>query len=79
MAALYLLLRLVTRYGQDPEITRILDEQVLYIVPRLNPDGAAEALAASPRYVRSGTRPYPFEDKQDGLHPEDIDGDRRIG
>lgn len=78
MAALYVLQHLVTRYGADPQVTRLLDEQTIYIVPRLNPDGAAEALAAKPRFVRSGTRPYPFEDKQDGLHPEDIDGDGRI-
>jgi len=76
--ALFLITRLVEGYGTDPKITRILDEQVIYVVPRLNPDGAELALAAKPRYVRSSTRPYPFEDKKDGLHPEDIDGDGRI-
>jgi murein tripeptide amidase MpaA len=35
-------------------------------------------LADQPKYIRSGTRPYPLEDKQDGLHPEDMDGDGRI-
>ncbi|MDQ1300481.1 MAG: hypothetical protein QG637_399 [Chloroflexota bacterium] len=78
MAALYFIKKLAEGYGSDPKITRVLDEQVIYVVPRLNPDGAEWALAGQPRYIRSGTRPYPFEDKQDGLHAEDIDGDGRI-
>ncbi|HBY95275.1 MAG TPA: carboxypeptidase [Chloroflexi bacterium] len=78
MAALYLIHRLLTGYDQDPQITRLLDEQVFYILPRMNPDGAALALADHPRYVRSGTRPYPYEERQEGLHPEDIVGDGHI-
>ncbi len=78
VAALYLINRLVEGYGSDPKITRILDEQVIYVIPRLNPDGAEAALAATPRFVRSGTRPYPFTEKQDGLHEEDIDGNGRL-
>lgn len=78
MAALYVLHALVTRYGRDPVVTRIIDEQVVYIAPRLNPDGAALALHEKPRFVRSGTRPYPYPDRQDGLHAEDVDGDGRI-
>lgn len=77
-AALFLINRLVQGYGADPQITRILDEQVVYVVPRLNPDGAEAALAEKPRFVRSGTRPYPHPEKQPGLHEEDIDGDGRI-
>lgn len=78
MTALAIIHRLLTGYGSDAQITRLLDEQVFYILPRFNPDGAALALAERPRYIRSGTRPYPYPDKQDGLHAEDIDGDGRI-
>lgn len=78
MAALYFIKKLVEGYGADPKITRILDEQVIYVVPRLNPDGAELALAENPKHIRSGTRPYPLEDRQDGLHVEDLDGDGRI-
>jgi murein tripeptide amidase MpaA len=78
MAALYIVRHLLAGYDRDPQITRILDQVAIYVVPRLNPDGAALALAASPRLLRSGTRRYPYQDKQDGLHVEDIDGDGRI-
>jgi len=78
MAALYVVQHLLTRYDSDKAVRRVLDTGALYVVPRLNPDGAAIALATSPRYVRSSTRRYPYDDKQDGLHAEDIDGDGRI-
>jgi murein tripeptide amidase MpaA len=70
--------QLLEGYGKDERITRLLDASCYYIMPRLNPDGAAWAMAATPRYIRSGTRPYPFAEKQDGLHEEDMDGDGRI-
>jgi murein tripeptide amidase MpaA len=79
ITAMYFLNKMLTRYGKDPQITRIIDEQVVYLAPRLNPDGAALALAESkPLYLRSGTRNYPVEYKRDGLHMQDIDGDGRI-
>jgi murein tripeptide amidase MpaA len=78
-ACLYLIHRLVTGYGTDPTITRCLDTRAFYICPRLNPDGAELALADRPRFIRSSTRPYPYnEDPIEGLIEEDIDGDGRI-
>ena len=78
-ACLYLLQTLVTSSGTHPEITRCLDTRAFYICPRVNPDGAELALADKPKYIRSGTRPYPYdEEHQDGLVMEDIDGDGRI-
>jgi murein tripeptide amidase MpaA len=65
--------------GKDPEVTRLLDTRALYVCPRINPDGAEWALADKPKYIRSSTRPYPFdEDPVDGLNVEDVDGDGRI-
>ncbi len=78
MAALYLIDHLLRGHGSDPEITRVVDEQVFYVVPRLNPDGAARALARPPEILRSGTRPYPEDRRADGLHVEDVDGDGRV-
>jgi len=78
-AALYLIHSLVTRYKKDENITRALDTRAFYIVPRVNPDGAEWALADKPRYIRSSTRSYPYDEEPlDGMFSEDIDGDGRI-
>jgi hypothetical protein len=62
-----------------PKITQLLDTRVVYLCPRLNPDGAELALADKPRYIRSSTRPYPFDEPPvEGLTVEDIDGDGRV-
>jgi hypothetical protein len=39
-AALHAAEHLLTRYGQDAEVTRLLDERTVYVIPRMNPDGA---------------------------------------
>ena len=77
-AALHLINKLLTQYGVDEKVTRVMDTRAFYIVPRLNPDGAELALADRPRFVRSSVRPYPRLDQQDGLIEEDLDGDGRI-
>jgi murein tripeptide amidase MpaA len=78
-AALHFLETLLTQYGRDDEVTRALDTRAFYVCPRINPDGAEWALADHPRWVRSSTRPYPYdEEPPEGLVVEDIDGDGRI-
>lgn len=77
MAALYCVVDLLGKYGDDPRVTRMLDRQVFYVAPRLNPDGAALCLSKNPEYLRSGTRAYPHADREDGLHAADVDGDGR--
>ena len=76
MGALHVL-QYVLEHADDPAIKRQLDTRVLYILPCLNPDGMEQALT-SPVYVRSGTRPYPYDEPRDGLYPADIDGDGQI-
>lgn len=76
--ALKLIHTLLTEHGKDHDITRLLDTSVYYIVPRLNPDGAELAMDEIPQYVRSGVRPYPWDEKGEGLHSQDIDQDGRI-
>ena len=79
MAVLYFINTLVTRYGQDANITAALDTRAFYAVPRVNPDGAEWALADKPKIIRSSTRPYPYDEEPvEGLLEEDIDGDGRI-
>ncbi len=78
-AVLYFLHVLTSQYGKDAEVTRALDTRAFYLCPRINPDGAEWALAEHPRWIRSSTRPYPFDEEGlDGLVVEDIDGDGRI-
>ena len=76
---LYYLQQLVQGFGSDREITHLLDTRVVYLCPRLNPDGAELALAERPRHIRSSTRPYPSDEPPvEGLTMEDVDGDGRI-
>ncbi|MBE7420219.1 MAG: carboxypeptidase [Ideonella sp.] len=78
-ACLYWLHQLVAGYAGDAAIAQLLDTRVVYLCPRLNPDGAELALADRPRYIRASTRPYPFDEPAiDGLSIEDVDGDGRM-
>ncbi len=78
-ACLLILHKLATRHGADATITRALDTRAYYIVPRVNPDGAELYFADKPKYIRSSTRPYPYDEEPiDGLKYEDIDGDGRM-
>jgi murein tripeptide amidase MpaA len=57
-ACLYWLHQLVSGYlAGDAQARQLLDTRVVYMVPRLNPDGAEMALADKPRHIRSSTRP----------------------
>lgn len=78
-ACLYLISKLVTEYGKNDDVTRVVDTRTFYICPRVNPDGAELVLADRPRELRSGTRPWPFDEEPfEGLKTEDMDGDGRI-
>lgn len=78
-ACLCLLKTLEEQYGRREDVTRLLDTRALYVCPRVNPDGAEWALADRPKYIRSSTRPYPYDEEPvDGLDVEDVDGDGRI-
>ena len=78
-ACLYWLHQLALGHGADANVTQLLDTRVIYLCPRLNPDGAELALADKPRYIRSSTRNYPFDEAPvEGLTAEDVDGDGRV-
>ncbi|CAN5629878.1 M14 family metallopeptidase [soil metagenome] len=77
MAALYLIEALLEGYGSDERITRLLDQQTFYILPRLSPDGA-ERYLSTPYTLRATLRPWPEPEEEPGLHPEDLDGDGHI-
>ncbi len=75
--ALYTIWSYLTRYGSDEQVTRLLDRSAVYILPRISVDGA-ERYLTTPYFLRSSTRIYPYQDEQDGLYPEDLDGDGEI-
>lgn len=78
-ACLYFIEWLLEGHGRDADITRALDTRAFYVCPRINPDGAEWALADRPKFVRSATRRYPYdEDAPEGLLAYDLDGDGRI-
>lgn len=74
MAAIHLIVTLVQGYGKKDNITNLLDNFTVYVIPRISPDGAEKVLT-TPEQLRSVNRPYPFEEWMPGLHPEDLDGD----
>ena len=67
---------LLTQYGSDTDVTRLVDEQAFYLIPRLNPDGA-EIVQTLPFYEWIGNGRYlPGEEQFGaGLHYEDMNGD----
>jgi murein tripeptide amidase MpaA len=68
---------LLTNYGTDTNVTTLLDARTLYILPRVNPDGA-ERYLTTPYTLRSSVRPYPETEPDEGLTPEDLNGDGKI-
>lgn len=76
--ALYACWYLLTQYGTDEEVTRLVDTQVFYIIPRVNPDGAEYAMTAPYHPWCGNGRFLPGEDRIEGLVPQDITGDGYI-
>lgn len=68
---------LVTSDGGEAELGDLLARQVIYVIPRLNPDGAEAMFAAVRLDRRRNARP--FDDDNDGRidedPPEDLNGD----
>ena len=77
--ALFFLNHLLTRYGEDPDITSLIDTRAFYVVPLVNPDGRAISVD-TPENHRWNIRPT--DEDGDGLvdedPPEDLDGDGRL-
>jgi murein tripeptide amidase MpaA len=74
---LYTIAYLLSHYGNDAAVTRLLDSYTLYVMPRIAVDGA-EWYLTTPYSLRSSTRRYPQSNHQDGLYPKDINGDGLI-
>lgn len=74
-AVLYAMDYMLSHYGNDDDVTGILQKKTLYCIPRVNADGA-EACLTTPYVFRGSTRP--FHELEDGVYPEDIDGNGEI-
>ncbi len=72
----WMLHHMLTNYGKDKEITRLLDNFAFYLRPKNNPDGS-ELYLNTAQTLRSTIRPY--DSDGDGLldedPAEDLDGD----
>jgi murein tripeptide amidase MpaA len=73
---LYLMGYLLDRYGEDPEVTELLDNRTFYLRPKFNPDGADLALLQD---VSLRSTVHPWDDDDDGIPDddpaEDLNGD----
>ena len=63
---------LITNYGKDEGITKLLDTMTVYIIPRVSPDGA-ETYLTTPYTLRSVNRVH--NPKEGGVREQDLDGD----
>jgi hypothetical protein len=75
--ALYTIWYLLTRYGDDPQVTWLLDNMAFYILPRTNPDGAEISLTTGHHWCGNG-RYLPDEEQTRGLCQHDMDGNGLI-
>jgi hypothetical protein len=75
-SALWLAHHILTNYGKDAAVTKLVDTKALYVRVKNNPDGS-ELYLNTAQSNRSTVRPY--DDDRDGLldedPPEDLDGD----
>jgi hypothetical protein len=80
--ALYMLNYLLTKYGSNDEVTKMVDRNCFYVIPVVNVDGRYHFFA-DPNDASSnrGLR-RPHDDDNDGLvdedFPDDLDGDGNI-
>lgn len=75
--ALYLARHLAISYASDAQVKKLLDEHAVYILPRVNPDGAEQMFGKVKSFRRTNARK--FDDDNDGRTdedgPEDLNGD----
>jgi murein tripeptide amidase MpaA len=64
---------LLSNYGKDEQVTEIMDNRVVYVLPRVNPDGA-EIFLTKPYHYTSGGVPNPDFKDGEGHYEEDVNG-----
>ena len=73
---LYTIDKLVSNYGADAEITRLIDDNVFYICPIVNPDGVFNSVEAGISQRQNSPAPDAGAAAQAGASaPRDVNGD----
>jgi hypothetical protein len=80
--AVYLVWYLTEQYGQNPALTRLVDERAFYVVPTVNPDGREHWFHRPNTTHSSRSGKVPRDDDRDGREDEDgyddLDGDGQV-
>lgn len=68
---------LLTRYPDDPAVQKLLNSHVVYVLPRINPDGTEAFLSGVAAMKRSNLNPYDADNdgRVDEDGPEDLNND----
>jgi hypothetical protein len=79
---LYYANMLLTKYGENEKVTKVVDRNVHYIIPVVNVDGRYHFFADGHTPSSSRSIRVPVDDDKDGLFdedaPDDLDGDGSI-
>lgn len=80
--ALYLLNYLLTNYGKNDEVTKLVDKKCFYVIPVVNVDGRVHFFKDPNTSSSNRSLRRPKDDDRDGLvdedFPDDLDGDGNI-
>jgi hypothetical protein len=72
---LWLLNHLLTNAKSDEKIAGLLKRTTVYLVPAINVDAMDRLLDGTHWRIRSSMKPFPFDEQQDGMVEQDLDGD----
>lgn len=71
---MYIAWYLLSNFDSDPLVTQLLENQVFYILPRLNPDGAEFVLKQGAPWCGNGRYLPGEEQPESGFYWKDLDG-----
>jgi hypothetical protein len=72
---MYMAYSLLSKFKNDPFVTHLLDKQVVYILPCVNPDGAEFVLKQGAPWCGNGRYLPGEEQPEDGFFWKDLNGD----
>jgi hypothetical protein len=79
---LYFLNYILTKYGKNKEVTKLVDKNCIYVIPIVNVDGRYHFFADANTSGSNRSLRRPHDDDHDGLYdedfPDDLDNDGNI-